>query len=58
MEALREKIAERINAGDKLKDVAKRFSVNVTTVYKVRDMLNRRNTTFTDKKRTGRPKTT
>ncbi len=36
MEALHAKIAERIQAGDKLKDIVKRFSVNVKTVYKVR----------------------
>ncbi|QQP57256.1 Putative transposable element [Caligus rogercresseyi] len=40
MEAFRKKIAERIEAGDKLKDIAMRFSINVKTVYKVRDMMN------------------
>ncbi len=58
MEALRKKIGKRINAGDKLKDIAERYDVNVKTVYKVRDMVKAGDTTFKDKKRSRRPRTT
>ncbi len=58
MEALRKKIRKRINAGNKLKDIAERYDVNVKTVYKVRDMVKAGDTTFKDKKRSGRPRTT
>ncbi len=49
MEALCAQIVERIQAGDKLKDIAKRFSVK--TVYKVRDMVKSGKMSFSDKNR-------
>ncbi len=39
MEELRKKVAARIDAGDKIKDIAKRFLVSRQTVYKVKNMF-------------------
>ncbi|XP_059096131.1 uncharacterized protein LOC131890740 [Tigriopus californicus] len=56
MEEVRKKIASHIDAGDAVKDIAERFMVSKSTVYKVKSLYNV-SKDFSNRPRSGRPRT-
>ncbi|XP_059096095.1 uncharacterized protein LOC131890706 [Tigriopus californicus] len=55
MEEVRKKIAARIDAGDAVKDIAERFMVSKSIVYKVKSLYNVFKD-FSNRPRSGRPR--
>ncbi len=57
MEEVRKKIAVRLDAGDAVEDIAERFMVSKSTVYKVKTIYNV-SKDFSDRPRGGRSRST